>query len=111
MQPFFQSAALNTTHLWFSVRTITPLEIDAVSGSALRGSFFNAIWQCFCTNKDAPSCGVCPLHECCPVSACVAPLREENARGQDIPRPYVIVPPLEGAKRYQPGERFSFGMT
>ncbi len=111
MQPFLQAASLSTTHLWFSARTITPLEIDATSGSAFRGSFFNAIWSRFCTNKDALSCAACPLHTMCPVSAIVAPLRDENARGQDIPRPYVIVPPLEGAKRYQPGEHFSFGMT
>jgi hypothetical protein len=111
MQTFLQSASLSTTHLWFSARAITPLEIDAASGSAFRGSFFNAIWLRFCTNKDEPSCAVCPLHTLCPVSAIVAPLREENPRGQDIPRPYVIVPPLEGARRYQPGEHFSFGMT
>lgn len=106
-----QNASLSTTHLWFSAQATTPLEIDAASGSSLRGSFFNAIWSRFCTNKDAPSCAVCPLHTSCPVSAIVAPLRDENARGQDIPRPYVIVPPLEGAKRYQPGDTFSFGMT
>ena len=106
-----QSAALSSTHLWFSVRALTPLELDAASGSALRGSFFNAIWFRFCTNKDAPSCAACPLHTLCPVSAIVAPLREENERGQDIPRPYVIEPPLEGARRYQPGDTFAFGLT
>ncbi|MGH2508816.1 MAG: CRISPR system precrRNA processing endoribonuclease RAMP protein Cas6, partial [Ktedonobacteraceae bacterium] len=111
MQTFLPSASLSTTHLWFSARTTTPLEIDAASGSAFRGSFFNAIWSRFCTNKEAPSCAVCPLHTLCPVSAIVAPLRDENARGQDIPRPYVIVPPLEGARRYQSGETFAFGMT
>ena len=111
MQTFLQSAALSTTHLWFSARTLTQLETNTLSGAALRGSFFNAIWSHFCTNKDAPSCAVCPLHTLCPVSALVAPLRDENARGQDIPRPYVIVPPLEGARRYQPGESFAFGMT
>jgi hypothetical protein len=111
MQPLLQSASLSTTHLRFSVRASTPLEIDAVSGSALRGSFFNAVWRRFCTNKEAPSCAACPLHERCPVSTLVAPLREENRRGQDIPRPYVIVPPLEGARRYQPGESFSFDLT
>jgi hypothetical protein len=112
VQTFLQSAALSTTHLWFSVRTTTPLEIDAASGgTALRSSFFNAIWSRFCTNKDAPSCAACPLHTLCPVSAIVAPLREENTRGQDIPRPYVIVPPREEARHYQPEERFSFGMT
>lgn len=111
MQTLLSSASLRTTHLWFSVRATTLLELDTASGSALRGSFFGAIWSRFCTNQDAPSCVACPLHTLCPVSAIVAPLREENPRGQDIPRPYVIVPPLEGAKRYQPGEPFSFGLT
>lgn len=111
MQPFSQAASLSTTHLWFSTRVIALLEVDATSGSALRGSFFNAIWRRFCTNKEALSCAACPLHTLCPVSAIVAPLREENPRGQDIPRPYVIEPPMDGARRYQPGESLSFGLT
>jgi CRISPR-associated endoribonuclease Cas6 len=111
MQTLFRSATLTTTHLWFTVRTTTILELDAYSGASLRGSFFNAIWYRFCTNKSAISCGKCPLHEACPVSAIVAPLREESVLGQDIPRPYVIIPPLEGERRYLPDEHFSFGMT
>ena len=111
MQTFLQTASLSTLHLWFDVRATTPLEIDAMSGSALRGSFFNAIWRRFCDNRDAPTCAQCPLHTLCPVSAIVAPLREENQRGQDIPRPYVLEPPGDGARRYQPGESFSFGLT
>lgn len=111
MQALFRSATLTTTHLWFTVKAVTALELDAYSGAALRGGFFNAIWSRFCTNKSAPVCSQCPLHETCPVSALVAPLRENDTEGQDIPRPYVIVPPLEGAKSYRPGEHFSFGMT
>lgn len=111
MSVSLQTASLRTTHLWFSAQATTPLEIDAASGSSFRGSFFHAIWSRFCTNKSATSCAACPLHTMCAVSAIVAPLREENTRGQDIPRPYVMVPPLEGAKRYQAGETFSFGMT
>jgi hypothetical protein len=45
------------------------------------------------------------------VSALVAPLREENPQGRDIPRPYIILPPRNGAKCYQPGEQFVFGLT
>ena len=111
MHTLFRSATLTTTHLWFTVKAVTALELDAHSGAALRGSFFNAIWQRFCTNKSAPNCAECPLHEICPVSALVAPLREDDTWGQDIPRPYVIVPPLEGARCYQPDEQFAFGMT
>lgn len=102
---------LTTTHLAFTVQAVTPLELDEFSGASLRGNFFNAVWRRFCTNKSVPVCAACPIHESCPVSALVAPLREENARGQDIPRPYVIIPPQERGRYYRVGERFSFGMT
>jgi len=47
----------------------------------------------------------------CPVSALVAPLREENERGRDIPRPYVILPPLGQARCYAPGDQLLFSLT
>jgi len=95
----------------FITEVVTQLELDEHSGSALRGSFFEAIWQRFCTNKSAPTCAACPLHSTCPVSTIVAPLREENTRGQDIPRPYILLPPLDGKRRYEQGDTHSFGLT
>ena len=111
MQFPVRSDSFTTTHLWFTVRVTTPLALDAYSGSALRGGFFDAIWSRFCANKSAPSCEACPLNQACPVSTLVAPLREDQPGGQNIPRPYVLIPPLAGAKRYQPDEHFSFGLT
>lgn len=102
---------LVTHHFLFTTLIVRPLELNEHSGSALRGNLFEAIWQRFCTNKVAQSCATCPLHTVCPVSALVAPLREENVRGRDIPRPYVILPPLEGERRFAPGERLTFGLT
>jgi hypothetical protein len=102
---------LVTHHFLFKTRVMRPLELDEHSGSALRGNLFEAVWNRFCTNKAAQSCAACPLHTMCPVSALVAPLREENARGRDIPRPYVILPPLEGEHRFAPGEILTFGLT
>ncbi len=103
--------SLTIHHFRFHTEVVTPLELDEHSGSALRGSFFEAIWKRFCTNKSAPTCAACPLHTTCPVSSIVAPLREENVRGQDIPRPYILLPPLDGKQRYEPGETLSFGLT
>jgi CRISPR-associated endoribonuclease Cas6 len=102
--------ALVTHHFLFTTEVVSPLELDEHSGAALRGNFFDAVWTRFCNNKAAPSCADCPLHSMCPVSALVAPLREENERGRDIPRPYVILPPL-GARNYEPGEQLIFGIT
>lgn len=104
-------SSLTIYHFRFHTEVLTPLELDEHSGSSLRGSFFEAIWKRFCTNKAAPSCAACPLHITCPVSSIVAPLREESVRGQDIPRPYILLPPLDGKRRYEPGESLSFGLT
>lgn len=97
--------------LLFTAEVTAPLELDDYSGASLRGTLFNAVWRRFCTNKEAPSCADCPLHSICPVSALVAPLREENTRGRDIPRPYIILPPLGTARRYERGDRLIFGIT
>jgi hypothetical protein len=103
--------SLVTHHFLFTTEVVTPLELDQHSGSALRGNLFQSIWERFCTNKTSPSCADCLLHTICPVSALVAPLREENPRGRDIPRPYIILPPLSEMRRYEPGETLLFGVT
>ncbi len=103
--------SLVTHQFLFTAKVSTPLELDDHCGAALRGNFFEAVWRRFCTNKTSPTCAQCPLHSICPVSALVAPLREENPRGRDIPRPYIILPPLGRARRYAPGDRLLFGMT
>src|SRR6266571_6390664 len=97
--------------LLFNAEVMTPLELDDHSGAALRGSLFEAIWKGFCNNKASSSCSECPLHSVCPVSALVAPLREEHPRGRDIPRPYIVLPPLGQARRYEPGKELLFGLT
>ena len=101
---------LTTHHFLFTTEVITPLGFDDHCGAALRGSFFNAVWERFCNNKSSPTCAVCSLHTMCPVSSLVAPLREENQRGRDIPRPYVMLPPT-GIQRYEPGSQLTFGIT
>jgi len=104
-------STLVTHHLLFTTEVIMPLEVDDHCGAALRGNFFEAVWRRFCTNKASPTCADCALHSVCPVSALVAPLREESPRGRDIPRPYVVLPPLGSARRYEPGEELLFGLT
>jgi hypothetical protein len=102
---------LVTHHLLFTAQVVTPLMLDEHSGSALRGNLFQAVWERFCTNKASASCADCPLHTTCAVSALVAPLREEHVRGRDIPRPYIILPPLAQTRRYEPEETLQFGIT
>ena len=45
------------------------------------------------------------------MAALVSTLDPEGVRGQDLPRPYVLEPPLDGRTRLAPGERLTFGLT
>src|SRR5438046_3405998 len=102
---------LTVHYLEVIVETVTPLALDAYCGSALRGAFFRAIWGRFCTNRESPTCDVCPLLAACPVASLVAPLRDAAPRGRDVPRPYVITPPQREQKRYEQGDTFTFGFA
>lgn len=88
-----------------------PLELHAHTGASLRGAFFGALWGRFCVNQAAPTCASCPLVHVCPVSTLVAPLRDEGGRGQDVPRPYTMRPPVHHGRSFAPGDAFEFGLT
>lgn len=95
-----------------------PIVLAQHPGSAIRGAFFGALWGRFCVNKESLTCTTCPLVHSCPVSMLVAPLRDENPRGRDIPRPFVIEPPqfaLDSGSaertRLERGSTFAFGLT
>ncbi len=45
--------SLVSHHFLFTTEVVSPLELDEHSGSALRGSFFDAVWTRFCNNKAA----------------------------------------------------------
>jgi len=102
-----------------TAEAVTPLSFDDYTGSAFRGAFFRALMGRFCTNREAPSCQVCPLVSGCPVATLVTPMREEgidlHGFGNDLPRPFVVWAPQkqEGRTyhRYEPGEPFTFGLT
>ena len=97
--------------LKMTVKAVTPVSLDPYCGSAIRGAFFHAIWQHFCTNREASTCSECSLVTICPVASLVAPLRDEATRGRDIPRPYILLPPYNERGRYEPEDIFSFSIA
>lgn len=102
---------LTTHHLTLTAVAETAVALDEHSGSAIRGAIANALWGRFCANQAAPTCAACPLVAACPVAALVAPMREDAQPGSDQrPRPYVVEPPLDGARTYAPGQRLTFGL-
>jgi len=103
---------LTTHHLEFSAVAVTPLELDDQAGAAIRGAVVGGLWERFCANKAAPTCADCPLIPVCPVAELVAPMRDAGETGgEQRPRPYVVRPPADAVRRYDPGAALAFGLT
>ena len=102
---------LTTHHLEFTATALTPLELDDQAGSAIRGAVVGGLWERFCANKAAPTCADCPLIPVCPVAELIAPMRAAGETGgAQRPRPYVVRPPANHARHYDPGAALSFGL-
>lgn len=90
----------------------SPLSLPAYAGSTLRGAWGMALRTSACLTR-APVCDGCALLYTCPYAALfeTRPPRERVPTLQDfsqVPRPYVIEPPVLGERLYVPGERLAF---
>lgn len=74
----------------FHIRVKTRIELPPYKGSALHGGFGHAL------KKIAPS-----YHR----------ILCEPGKNRDDPKPFVLLPPLDTDKSYQPGHEFSFELT
>lgn len=109
---------LTAHHLRFDLEVETRIELNEHKGAALRGLLFHALRGParnpalgFCTQRYLRTCAECALVAACPVAGLVSTMNPEAERGRDVPRPYAIVPPLDGRTCYEPGERLGFGLT
>lgn len=103
--------ALQAHLLRFVVEATSPIHLRGHKGSAIRGAFFHALRGGFCTFPSSKSCRECSLWATCPVCFLVASLDESSERGQDVPRPYVVRPPVDSREVYNPGDGMEFGIT
>lgn len=110
---------LSVTHLLIDTIVEHPIALHEHKGSALRGAFFHALrgrpnhpdWRGFCANQAAVDCRDCPLIEGCAVAQLLAPHNPDGTRGDQIPRPFTVKPPLEDKVDWLPGEPFRFGLS
>ncbi|MBW2031455.1 MAG: CRISPR system precrRNA processing endoribonuclease RAMP protein Cas6 [Deltaproteobacteria bacterium] len=83
-------------------------------GITLRGAFGTSLRNLVCADKKA-SCETCQIHGECPYGVVFAPRIPEEAErlrlNRDIPRPFVIKPPLDGKEAYEPGEPICFDLV
>jgi hypothetical protein len=100
----------------FTFRMNEPVRLPELAGSTLRGAFGYALRQLSCMTK-AKECGGCILLAQCPFPAIFAPHElpkpEEMfaASIRQIPVPYAIEPPQDGARTLQAGSALAFNMV
>lgn len=87
------------------------LELPPYKGSTFRGGFGHAFRSMVCTMKKT-DCNECILTEKCPYSYIfeTAPGSKAEVLNNfsEVPRPYVIEPPLERNTSYKPREKLNF---
>lgn len=102
-------------HFRFHLDPKAPLYMPAYNkGNVIRGGFGSTFRRIVChTGCREPES--CELKNMCPYTAVFHPFVPEDSekisRNRDIPRPFVIKPPLETKETYLPGERLSFDMV
>jgi hypothetical protein len=91
-------------HLRFTVQVETTIQMDRFKGSALRGSWQSHLRTLYCAQAGDAD----PLHQAmCPVCF----LLSRDTRSGEDRRPYAFVPPITDQTTFQPGERFTFGIS
>jgi hypothetical protein len=102
-------------HLRFHLEPKAPLHMPRYNkGNVIRGGFGSTFRRIVCHSacRDAE---ICELRSVCPYTAVFQPFVPEDSekisRNRDIPRPFVIKPPLDTREVYFPGERLSFDIV
>jgi len=103
------------SHLRFTFEPLETIRIPRMNkGITLRGAFGTAFRQIVCHDLRA-DCAACTLHPSCPYGTFFAarvPADSDRLRlNRDIPRPFVIKPPLDGKEQYCPGDRIVFDLV
>jgi hypothetical protein len=102
-------------HFRFLLEPKAPLRMPAYNkGNVIRGGFGSTFRRIVCPTNCRES-ESCELRNVCPYTAVFQPFvpegSEKISKNRDIPRPFVIKPPLETKETYMPGERLSFDLV
>jgi CRISPR/Cas system endoribonuclease Cas6 (RAMP superfamily) len=88
----------------FVLTATTAIQLPPYKGSAFRGGFGHALKHIACA-MDTRVCTTCQAPDHCVYSYLFeTKLRQDGAGDESIPRPFVLIPPLESYETYAPGD-------
>lgn len=98
----------------FCLKAIDRLNLPEYKGSTLRGGFGYAFKKVVCALR-SKECSACLLKEKCIYSYVFETAPPADSRMMrkypSAPHPFVLLPPLEDDRIYEPGEELSFQLT
>ncbi|RJX26932.1 MAG: CRISPR system precrRNA processing endoribonuclease RAMP protein Cas6 [Desulfurivibrio sp.] len=98
----------------FQCRFTSAAVLPAFKGSMLRGAFGHALKKVVCALRRSP-CSDCLLSATCVYSLIfephIIPPDNRTTKTSSRPHPYVLQPPADNARGYEPGDAFTFGLT
>lgn len=94
--------------LCFKAVVASALRLPPFKGSSLRSAFVSALRGNFCHSPHLKHCRPCPSHTDCPTCYLAATLDPDSRRGVDVPRPFVVRPPLDSRTVYGVGDPLDF---
>jgi CRISPR-associated endoribonuclease Cas6 len=102
-------------HLRWTLGPREPIRLPRMNkGITLRGAFGTSFRHLVCVDRTA-RCEECGVHPSCPYGVIFAPrVPEEAVRlrlNKDIPRPFVVKPPLDDKEIYRRGEPITFELV
>lgn len=90
------------------------LGLPRYKGSTLRGGFGAVFRRMTCAQREIKDCQECLLQATCPYAYIFeTPLPEDTevlSLQKNVPRPFVIEPPLDRKRLYEPGESLEFAL-
>lgn len=102
------------TRYEFILRTQEPLLMPSYKGATLRGSFGTTLKRISCF-RDSQTCDAKPPGCQCPYGHLFAPKAPPGIThlrtGEEVARPFVIAPPRDAKREYQPGETLTFHLS
>ena len=99
----------------FDLEAIDPLHLPLYKGSTFRGGFGYAFKKMVCSQPNWRTCNPCVRGNDCPygyIFETTVPADSEVLRSlRELPVPFILEPPVDDKRFYQPGERLSFDLV
>jgi len=109
-----KEALLSVSQYQFNLLPVSPISLSINSGSTLRGGFGNALKEVCCT-VPRTLCSECTLFRVCAypyLFETPVPINGTRmTKGNAVPRPFVIEPPLGKKVTYESGETMTVGLV